>query len=380
MTPSRGLAPDLVVLSQVPPPVHGQTLMTKRTLDLLARDGWTLRLVDRRFSRSIDEVGTPSVRKLLAAVGLAARLAGQVIRRRPDAVLLFATTRTASFCVDVVLVRLLRAVRVPVVLTIHSVGFRRIAARSAVGAAAVRSLLGTAEAVVCLGPTLTADVRPFVRADRVRVIRNTPAEVPPVIAAERQAHGRRTVLWLSNLMPGKGAETFAHVAADLADHDVDFRMVGPVADDATADAVRSIVVGSAVRSRLHLDGPAYGAAKWEAVRGATVLAFTSELDEAQPLTIVEAMACGTPVVAFDRGGIADLVEHGVTGFLAEPGDTAAFAAHVRQILDDPGLAARLRRGALDAYAARHAPDTHVQAWRDLFDHPRTTSTTPRRTR
>ncbi|PYY48278.1 glycosyltransferase family 4 protein [Curtobacterium sp. MCBD17_023] len=367
MTRVTTVWPDVLVVSQVPPPLHGQTLMTKRTLDLLARAGCRLRLVDRRFSRTIDEVGAVGVRKVLAAFGLVGRLVGRVLRRRPDVVVLFATTRPVSFAVDVVLVRTLRVLRVPVVLSVHSIGFCAIASRSRIGSAAVRSMLGAVAAVVCLGPSLAGDVRPFVRPERIRVIRNTPTEVPSIV--ERGHDDRcRTVLWLSNVMPGKGAEVFAEVACALgAQEDVEYRMVGPVADHGTAEAVRERVARGDLDGRFRMVGAVYDDAKWAALRSASVLAFTSELDEAQPLTIVEAMACGLPVVAFDRGGIADVVEHGVTGLLAPPGDTATFTDHVRSVLDDPALAARLRRGAFEAYAARHAPAAHVRAWRELLD-------------
>lgn len=362
----RTPAPDVVVVSQVPPPLHGQTLMTKRTLDLLADDGWAIRLVDRRFSRSIDEVGAASARKAVAALGLVGRLVATTVRRRPDAVVLYATTRTGSFAVDVVLARVLRSLRVPVVLSVHSVGFRSIAARGRLGQRAVRALLGSARAVVCLGPTLTSDVLPFVRPDRVHVIANTPPSLPASTGVDR-ADGTPTVLWLSNLMPGKGAECFARIAAELAPRTTAaFRLVGPVADPATAEAVDAIVATAGIADRCRRTGPRTGDAKWRALDDATVLAFTSELEEAQPLTIVEAMARGLPVVAFDRGGIRDLVDDGVTGFLVPPDDLAGFAAAVRRVLDDPDLAARLGHGARAAFRASHAPDGHVRAWNRLL--------------
>jgi glycosyltransferase involved in cell wall biosynthesis len=59
------------------------------------------------------------------------------------------------------------------------------------------------------------------------------------------------------------------------------------------------------------------------------------------------MAVGTPVVAADSGGIAEIVEGGVTGHLAPPGNVDAFAAAVLELLRDPGL--RQRMGA----AGRH---------------------------
>lgn len=55
-----------------------------------------------------------------------------------------------------------------------------------------------------------------------------------------------------------------------------------------------------------------------------------------PNTLLEAMACGVPAVAFDTGGMADAVREGVTGHLVRSGDTAALAAAIRQLLGGNG--------------------------------------------
>jgi phosphatidylinositol alpha 1,6-mannosyltransferase len=60
-------------------------------------------------------------------------------------------------------------------------------------------------------------------------------------------------------------------------------------------------------------------------------------------TLQEAAASGLPVVAPAAGGPLDLVDHGVTGFLVEPGDGTAIAAAVARLAADPGLRAALGR-------------------------------------
>lgn len=55
-----------------------------------------------------------------------------------------------------------------------------------------------------------------------------------------------------------------------------------------------------------------------------------------PNTLLEAMACGLPAVAYDTGGMADAVHDGVTGHLVRSGDAAALASAIRQLLGDNG--------------------------------------------
>lgn len=68
---------------------------------------------------------------------------------------------------------------------------------------------------------------------------------------------------------------------------------------------------------------------------AHVFVLPSVCPENQPVTITEAMASGLPVVASRIGGIAELVEEGSTGWLAEPGDAEDLAARLRDYIEHP---------------------------------------------
>ena len=80
------------------------------------------------------------------------------------------------------------------------------------------------------------------------------------------------------------------------------------------------------------------------------LLLPSEM-ESFGLAALEAMACGVPPVATRVGGVPELVTHGVDGFLEAPGDVAAQAARVVELLSDDGVHQRM------SAAARHTAET-----------------------
>ena len=75
-----------------------------------------------------------------------------------------------------------------------------------------------------------------------------------------------------------------------------------------------------------------------------------------PVAVLEAMSCGRPVVASDRGGIPEIVQHGRTGLLADPDRPATFSDALIQLLMDRETAEEMgaagRRAVLEAHTRR----------------------------
>jgi glycosyltransferase involved in cell wall biosynthesis len=81
------------------------------------------------------------------------------------------------------------------------------------------------------------------------------------------------------------------------------------------------------------------------------------------------MACGTPVVGFDTGGIPDMVRPGVTGELATVGDAAALREAIRRVLKRPEtwpqLSANCRRIVLDEYSLERQASSYQRFYRTI---------------
>ncbi|HUU42469.1 MAG TPA: glycosyltransferase family 4 protein [Planctomycetota bacterium] len=88
--------------------------------------------------------------------------------------------------------------------------------------------------------------------------------------------------------------------------------------------------------------------------------------EGGPLTLVESLARGVPVVASDRGGPRSLLTHGVDGLLVEPESAEALAAGVRQLADDPQLRRAMGERGLVKVRERFSLDGHVASLEALL--------------
>jgi glycosyltransferase involved in cell wall biosynthesis len=85
--------------------------------------------------------------------------------------------------------------------------------------------------------------------------------------------------------------------------------------------------------------------------GSDVIALTSN-NEGTPVCLIEALACGRPVIATDVGGVADVLGEGAIGIMVPAGNEAALAAALCRILD-PRERARLEGGGRSAVLSRY---------------------------
>jgi glycosyltransferase involved in cell wall biosynthesis len=99
---------------------------------------------------------------------------------------------------------------------------------------------------------------------------------------------------------------------------------------------------------------------------ATCYGRTVRISELLGLTLLEAMASGTPVIASRVGGIPEIVQDGETGFLVPPGDVTVLRERISQLVRDKALAARMgeraRESVLDRFTWQHVAERCLAAY------------------
>ena len=91
------------------------------------------------------------------------------------------------------------------------------------------------------------------------------------------------------------------------------------------------------------------------------------LEENLPNTIMEAMACGTPAVAFNTGGISDLIDHKLNGYLADYRDAEDFARGIQWILSDKNQYANLCNNARKKTMDNYSYPIIAKKYREVYD-------------
>ncbi len=99
---------------------------------------------------------------------------------------------------------------------------------------------------------------------------------------------------------------------------------------------------------------------------ATALLVPSRWYENQPMTILEAYACGVPVVGTVLGGVSELITDGATGRLVPPDDPMELASAALALLRDPQKSLAMGRSARSVASARYSSESHLAALGEIY--------------
>ena len=211
----------------------------------------------------------------------------------------------------------------------------------------------------------------------VEVERYAPMSRPGVDAFRRaflpQAADRRIVLSVARFTPAKGIlETLRAFARLAAQHKDAFLVLVGVRHSHRSDYFeqvhRAIASLGLARDVAILENLPETQLPWCYSAAAVTSVFSVGYDPL-PTTIIESMACGTPVVATDFAPRAQMITHGRNGVLVPERDQAAWVAAVDRVLTDDGHAARLRHAGLarvrEQFDMNRVARRYLEAFRSL---------------
>lgn len=173
--------------------------------------------------------------------------------------------------------------------------------------------------------------------DRVSVKPNFVDRSPPEVLE------RKGILFVGRLSIEKGIRTLISAAALVPGAAIRIAGVGPE-DELVHRAPGVVSLGHLESSAVRLE-----------MNSAAVLVVPSIWFENFPMTIVEAYAAGLPVIASRIGALPEIVRHGDTGLLFEPGNAVDLAQKIMWAVENPEAMSRMGGNARSEYEAKYTP-------------------------
>jgi glycosyltransferase involved in cell wall biosynthesis len=168
--------------------------------------------------------------------------------------------------------------------------------------------------------------------------------------------GSEDLLFFGRIHPDKGAREAIEVAQAVGRR---LHLYGVIQDEGYH---RREVLPHVDGERILFHGPVGGAARQRALGQAHALLHLINFDEPFGLSVIEAMACGTPVIAVSRGSMPELIDHGRTGFLVGSVNEA-----VEALAQVPAIDRRvLRRTVEKRFSIERMADQYADLYRRIL--------------
>ena len=359
------------------PVPSGDRAIARLFMTALTAGGHQPELICRFGSR--DGTGNPERQARLRRLGteLAERLAARLMRRprqdRPHAWLTYHLYHKAP---DWLGPAICRHLHIPYLIAEASLGTKQAGGPWDIGHQASAAAIAQAKRFFVINPKDAAGIAPHMTpgAQLVQMVPFLDPGPYRTAAINRTAHRRN--LAQHHGLPTADTWLLAVAMMRAGDKQDSYRLLGQALRDLPPSGWQLLIVGdgplraqisaampTAIQGRLHWLG-AQPPTKLPAIYSACDIMVWPAVREAIGMALLEAQAAGLPVVAGDAGGVATIVEQGVTGLLTLPGDPGPFAAAVTQLLTQTPLRARFAEAAIAKVARQH----DIAAAAHLLDH------------
>jgi glycosyltransferase involved in cell wall biosynthesis len=305
---------------------------------------------------------------VLAPITLASaafRLWRAARRREVDVVHICLSLKGSAYR-KAVIARVARHCGVPYVVHLHGGGFEFfwLTAGARLRRAVDRIFTESAK-VVLLGQYwvgVFAGWLPQTSSKIVVLPNSTPASIT---ASEPSTDGRVRLVFLGELGRRKGSPQLMEALGRLAGRK---DWTATLAGNGDVEETRASARRLGIADRVDIPGWLDSEETAEVLRQSDVLVLPTFIENL-PMTILEAFACGVPVITTPVAAITEAVEHERNGLLVPVGDIEALTDAMRRLIEDPGLRRRLGRKAREdharAYDIRGYVTKLVSLWRDV---------------
>lgn len=222
----------------------------------------------------------------------------------------------------------------------------------------VRLLFSKAQKIIALSNSWRGWIEDSFKLKNVIVIHNGVESVK-----RESTHSRtKTILFLGRIGKRKGVDILLKAMIDVVKVIPDARLV--IGGDGDIESFQSMCspLGGSV-TFLGWIGPED---KEKELNNAAVYCLPS-WNEGLPMSILEAMSAGLPVVSTPVGGIPEAVIHGQNGYLVPPGDDSALAQALIRLLSDPELATKMGHEGRRLYEEHFSADRMCASFVELYD-------------
>lgn len=359
------------IIGPTPPPYHGVSVATQVLLDALPASQFSVVHLDTADRRGIAHVDQPDLWDVLLFIRQWFAHLNILIRNRPRICYLPLSQSRIGFLRDSLFMIPAFLSGSVVVAHLHGANFYQVyEGGGGVFRWYVDRVLKRVGKFIVLGEMLKPIFHRWARPESIAVVPNGV----PESSANRSDQPKFSlpaplqIVFLSTLSRQKGLFVLLDAVPLVVREypDVEFHIAGPWWGVDTEQLVRKQLEELHLASHVTFHGQLAGEKKMEFLQRGDLFVFPGIQQEGQPLTVLEAMCAGLPVVATDRGCLRETVIEGETGFIVPPNSPEAIAERILLMIREPHTRHRLGANARLRYEREYTMPAFAARMADLF--------------
>lgn len=326
--------PRILFITPLPPPVHGSAMVSQYIKDCKElQEEFQCDFVNLSTSRNIDEIGKKSIIKYIRFIGAYFITFWKLLTHRYALCYLAITCHGMGFLKDAPFVLLCKLFRRKVVIHQHNKGMSNCVDKQPYKW--LLPLVYRKTKVILLSWYLYPDIEKVVKKEQVMIC---PNGIPEIF--DNEPHFERNnkvphLLFLSNLIPSKGVFVLLDACKMLKAKGYKFvcNFVGGESKEITKEVFEKAVEERGLNELVIYNGPKYGDDKKRYFENTDIFVQPT-LNDCFPLTLLEAMQYKLPIVTTNEGGIPDVVQNGINGYVCEREDSVTLANTIERLLNN----------------------------------------------
>lgn len=362
-------SPDqtILILGKLPPPFMGPAIATKIILESSLKDYFRLIHINTQANNDITGIGQWSFSKLFRNIKIYFNLLLTCLKQRPALALIPISQSTSGFFKDSIFIMIARLSGTRVLIHLRGSSFRNWIQRSSWFIKSyVRFTLSLTSGVIVLGKKLRYLFDNYYPENKIYVVPNGGNYSLPI--RNRTDDNYFEIVYLANLQPSKGIEDVIQairLLKEKTDRPFRLKVIGAWRTEQTRQTISQLI--EQFQLPVTVLTPDNAGNKFQHLVNADVFVFTPREPEGHPWVLVEAMACGLPVISTDQGAITESVMDQQNGFIVPVSSPVHIFEKLLQLMNDPELRKRMGEQSLRLYESNFTEKKMVENLVTVFN-------------
>lgn len=373
----------VLVIAPLPPPINGQSVATKTLVNSKLKEIFDVSVINLSAENRTGKSGTFSFLRMLQLFRLAFVVLWRCVLWKPDAIYLTISQSPLGFLRDVVFINMAGVFKKKCVIHLHGGYFRTFYEEAGrVLQWLIRVTLAKVDRAVVLADSLRNIFERLIESEKIRVIPNC---VPDEILAsevevkrkldqlQRKSSRRRVikVLFLSNLIKSKGYFDLlraARILVEKGEGRFQLNLAGAFPSSKEEQEAQEFVKQYGLEEKTKFHGVVIGEKKRRLLMESDVFVLpTYYQGEGQPISILEAMSFGLPIITTKYRGIPSMVINNENGFFVSPKSPRQIADAISNFIQEPRLIYEMGKANFKKVHISFSKERYIVSFIRLFN-------------